>query len=90
MKLSSQTYKLGDVGACVGQVLINEGARTTAEVSGRYPEACYFESLDDLMVVSEQLRGRKGHSPVLATSIVLTVMLTLTSLYSCLIIFWVL
>lgn len=85
MNLSFQTYKLGDVGVCVGQVPINEGARTTAEVSGRYPEACYFESLSELIGLSEQLRGRKGPSPVQATSIVLTVTLTLASLYLCLI-----
>lgn len=66
---------------CVGQVLINEGARTVANVSGHYPDACYFESLGGLIGVSELLRGRKGPSPVQATSIVLTVTLTLASLY---------
>lgn len=86
MKLSSQTYKLGDVAVCVGQVLINEGARTMAKVSGRYPEGCYFESLGGLIRVSELLREHKGPSPVQATSIVLTMTLTSASLYLCLII----
>lgn len=70
---------------CVGQVHINESARTAAEVSGCYPGGCYFETLGGLIGVSEQVRGCEGPIPVQATSIVLTV--TLASLYLCLIIF---